>query len=88
MKLKSGFVLHSVGGEHVVVAVEERTAEFRGMIRLNDTGAFLWSRLADGADGDAMCAALLKEYSVTAETAEAAVSSFLEKLQSADILEP
>ena len=42
MKIKKGFVLRVVGGEHVVVPVGEMSKQFHGMINLNETGAFLW----------------------------------------------
>ena len=35
MKLKDGFVLHELGGNTVVVAVDKRAEEFNGMITLN-----------------------------------------------------
>ncbi len=88
MKLKSGFILHSIGGEHVVVAVEERTKDFRGMIRLNGTGAFLWERLAAGNSEADMCSALLEKYDIDEETAEKAVDSFLAQLSEAGVTEP
>ena len=45
MKIKEGFVLHSVGDENVVVAIGKMTKKFRGMIRLNSTGAFIFRQL-------------------------------------------
>ncbi len=88
MKLKSGFVLHSVGGEHVVVAVEERTAEFCGMLRLNGTGALLWRLLEAGETEAAMVAALRAEYEIDEALAKEAVASFAAQLRRAAVLEP
>ncbi len=87
MKIKSGFVLHSMGSENVVVAVEERTAEFRGMIRLNDTGAFLWKCLEKESTEASLAAALVREYDIAEETAKAAVASFAAQLSAAGVLE-
>ena len=42
IKIKEGFLLRKVAGDHVVVPVGEAGKVFHGMIRLNDTGAFLW----------------------------------------------
>ncbi len=87
MKIKSGFVLHSMGSENVVVAVEERTAEFRGMIRLNDTGAFIWKCLEKGCTEAALIASLAREYGISEGTAKEAVASFLAQISAADVLE-
>lgn len=40
IKIKEGFLLRKVAGDHVVVPVGEAGKVFHGMIRLNDTGAF------------------------------------------------
>ncbi len=87
MKLKSGFVLHSMGQEHVVVAVEERTKEFCGMIRLNGTGAFLWKQLQQECTFADLAAALVQEYGISQEVAEDAVASFLRQLSGADVVQ-
>ena len=47
MRLKSGFVLEKVGGTYLAVAVGERAEEFKVLIKLNSTGAFLWKIIAD-----------------------------------------
>ena len=42
MRIKDGFVLEKVGESYIAVAVNRRTNDFSGLIRLNETGAFLW----------------------------------------------
>ncbi len=87
MKIKSGFVLHSVGNENVVVAVEERTKDFRGMIRLNDTGAFLWKQMEKDCTEQSLINALVKEYGIAAELAKQAVTSFFSQFSDVDVFE-
>ncbi len=87
MKIKSGFILHTMGNENVVVAVEERTTEFRGMIRLNSTGAFLWKLMEQGCTEKALADALVKEYGITDETANEAVRSFIEQFADTDVID-
>ena len=41
MKIKSGFILRDVGGKTFVVAVGERSREFKSMVTLNETGKFI-----------------------------------------------
>ncbi len=87
MKVKSGFVLHPIAGEYVVVPVGERTTEFSGMLRLNSTGAFLWDRLLQQSDAQSLESALVAEYGISEELAAKAVASFVEQLSAADVVE-
>ena len=87
MKIKTGFILRSVGGNRMVVATGARSKEFGGMIRLNESGSVLWNTLAKGASGEELVAALLGEYDVDQATAEADVSAFLETLREAGVLD-
>lgn len=87
MKLKSGFVLKSVGDNHIVVPVGAQTVDFRCMITLNDTGAFLWKLLETEQTEETLVTALLEEYDVTAERASADVAAFLANLQDSNLLE-
>ena len=87
MKLKSGFVLKSVGDNHIVVPIGAQTVDFRCMITLNDTGAFLWKLLETEQTEESLTAALLKEYDVTAERAAADVAAFVANLQDGALLE-
>ena len=64
MKTKKGFLLRSVGGRNVVVAVGQASEEFNGLITLNESGAFLWKLLQNGTTYQAMLDEMLKEYDV------------------------
>ncbi len=87
MKIKSGFVLHTIGNENVVVAIEERTTEFRGMIRLNSTGAFLWKLMEKDCTEQSLSDALMREYGITEELAKEAVNSFIGQFAGTDVID-
>ncbi len=87
MKIKSDFLLHNTGDEYIVVAVGERTQEFCGMIRLNETGAFLWQQLAEENTKESLVEALLREYEVLEDVAWEAVNKFTKQLLEANLLE-
>lgn len=86
MKLKEGFLLRQVAGQTVVLPTGG-DLDLNMMITLNDTGAFLWEKLAEETTEAALTAALLAEYDVDSETAGAAVSAFVEKLNGHGFLE-
>jgi hypothetical protein len=79
MKLKDGFLLRQVAGQTVVLPTGAEL-DLNMMITLNDTGAFLWQRLAEDTDEAALVSALLEEYDVDEETAKNAVCAFVKKL--------
>lgn len=45
MKIKEGFVLREVCGEHIVTAEGLENINFNKLISLNETAAFLWKAL-------------------------------------------
>ena len=87
MRIKQDYVLRSVAGTWVVLPLGADTVNFGEMMTLNGSGAELWRVLEQGADKDALIAALLEAYEVSAEQAAADVDEFLGKLKSAGCLE-
>lgn len=87
MKIKKGFIVRRVGGQNVAVAVGEMSKSFKGMIRLNETGKFLWDLLSAGAEEDELVAKILEEYEVGESDARADVLSFVAKLEEVGALE-
>ena len=80
MKIKKGFVLRAVGGEHVVVPVGEMSKNFHGMINLNETGAFLWRFFTEEHTAEEAVDALCNEYEADREQVAADVSRFIDIL--------
>lgn len=87
MKIKEGFKLRTVCGNSIVVAVGKASLHFNGLITLNSTGEFIWSRLEQGSDEQKLARELAEEYSIPAEQALADVREFIVKLKGADLLE-
>ena len=87
MKIKKDFILRKVADSYVVVPVGKMTLDFNGIINLNETGAFLFGLLQQGADREELLAKMLEEYDVTSEKAAADINKFLEKVKAADVLE-
>lgn len=86
MKIKEGFALRQVGGNHIVVPIGAQTLDFRCIITLNETGAFLWQQLQQERTADDLVAALLAEYEVTEAVARADVDKFVANLKEAELL--
>lgn len=87
MKIKKDFILRKVSDSYVVVPVGKMTLDFNGIINLNETGAFLFGILQQGAQRDELISKMLEEYDVSPERAAADIDTFLEKVKEADVLE-
>lgn len=86
MKIKDGFMLRKVGGQYVVVAFGEASRSFNGIIRLNETGKFLWEQLSADKSEDELRKALTEEYDVTGAQAATDVAEFVGALKKAALL--
>lgn len=63
MRIKDGYILKKLNMGYVVIPVGPASMEFNGVIRLNETGMFLWQSIQDGADSrEKLLAAMLKRY--------------------------
>ena len=87
MKIKEGFLLRQVGGNHVVVPVGAQSVDFRCLITLNEVGAFLWKQMESACTVDSLVEALLAEYDVTADIARADVERFVSSLREKNMLD-
>ena len=87
MKIKSGFVTRRIGDKIVGIAVGKRTAEFNGMITINETGEYIWKCLEIETTTEQIVSKLMKEYSIDETTALSAVNSFVNKLKEYNLLD-
>ena len=85
MKIKEGYLLHTISGQTVVLP-SGGDLDLNVMITLNETGAFLWEHMQSETDEAALVKALLGEYDVNEETARNCVAAFVEKLRGHDFL--
>lgn len=63
MRIKDGFVTREVMGMTVAVPVGERAEQFRGMVKLNDSGALIWDAIARGLTEEEIARELVDTYS-------------------------
>lgn len=87
MKIKTGFILRNVANTHIVVPVAQNTLNYKGMLSLNESGAFLWGVLQKGTDKTGLLEALLNEYEVPQEIAAADIEEFLAHVRQIGALE-
>lgn len=87
MKIKSGFLLREVAGSYIVVATGALTKTLGGIIKLNESGSFLWKNMTEHTDRESLIMALTKEYGVDKELAAKDVEAFVKNLLDAGVIE-
>ena len=71
MKIKKGFQLQNVCGEHIIIPAGEENIDFSHIISLNPTATYLWEKIAEKAEFtiEDMVQLLLDEYEVEEDIA-------------------
>ncbi len=87
MKIKKGYMLQSVAGSSVVVPVGDEALSFKGMLTLNEVGAFVWKQLENDNTAENIANEVVKEYAVDFETALNDVNTFISRLKEKNFLE-
>lgn len=87
MKIKSGYILKDVAGSNLIVPIGENLVDFSQMITINETGAFLFEKLQNGAEIDELATAMTQEYDIDFDTAKADAEKFVTLLSNEGMLE-
>ena len=85
MKLKDGLTLQNMGDEFVVAAQDP--ALFRGMIKLNDSGAFLFKLMQKECNFDELLAEITREYDTDQDRAYKDLERFIKVFERFDLIE-
>lgn len=86
MKIRDSYILSEVAGTPVVVPLGAEST-FRNMIKLNDTGKFLWEKLQSEITHDALVDAMIEKYGIDRDLASGDLDAFLASLRAFGALE-
>ena len=86
MRIKEGFVLRQVAGQHMVIATGEASKGFHGMIKLNETGKEIFLALQEGLDEEGIAKRLQDNYEVEEVQAKEDTKKFLAQMKDAGFL--
>ncbi|MBQ9806933.1 MAG: PqqD family protein [Clostridia bacterium] len=88
MKIHSDFTIQKVGTSYVAVPIGETSKTFHAMLRLNETGAFLWNLMAEkDCTEEELVEAMLAEYEVEREVVERDVHALVELMREKNLFE-
>ncbi len=86
MRIKDGMVLTKLDDDFVAVSVGDIKG-FRGIVKMNKTGAAIWNLLSEGLEKDEIARKLLEKYDgVDYETALKEVESVIRTLKEKELL--
>lgn len=87
MRIKEDLMLRNIQGEWVVIPMGERLLEFNGIMKLNESGAFIWEQMKEGKPKEMIKKRMLEEYEVDEKTLDLKLDEFIDTLKEANILE-
>lgn len=84
IRARTGFVMHKMLDDYMIIAVGENAQSFHSIIQTNDTGAFYWQMIEQGTTPEAMIKAVMERYDdVDEETARQDVTEFIQGIMPA-----
>ena len=88
MRIKNGFELRDVCGEHIIIAHGVENIDFTKVITLNESAAFIWKKVEGKSfTEDGVVKMLLDEYEVEEAQARADVEQLLASWEKAGLME-
>lgn len=89
MKIKEGFEIQNVCGEHIIVPAGIDNVDYSRIISLNETAAYLWQSVADKPSFtiEDLTALLLAEYDVEESIAREDCALIVERWKEMELVE-
>lgn len=87
MKLKDGFITYNTGDENLLVATGEAGKSFNGIVRNNETAAFIAELLKEEITEEEIVSRILDTYDVDENTAKKDVRKLLDTFKREGFLE-
>lgn len=87
MRIKNGYLVREIAGNHIVVPIGERAIEFKGIMTLNEVGSLIWRSLEKNMSKDEILKLILDEYEIDEATANSDLEEFLETIRESGALE-
>ena len=86
MRLNKDLRLRRVKDKNFIVAVNETSENFYGMVKLNDTASFVFKCLEKNYSVEKIVKKVIKAYSINEETAKKDVNLILEQFKKVGFL--
>lgn len=88
MKIKKGFEVRNICGEHIIIAHGKENIDFTKVVTLNESAVLLWNKVVDAEfEEKDLVDVLLEEYEVEPSQAIADVKSLVASWKEAGLVE-
>lgn len=87
MKLKDDIAIQELNDDVILVPIRKYASEFKGIVKLNETAAFLVKLLKEDRTKEELIEALSKEYDVDLDVVKDDVDRVLKKLEEINALQ-
>lgn len=81
MKVSKEFILREIAGEYILVPTGASAVKISGLITMNELGCFIFKTLQEGKTIEQLVDAIVAEYTVDRNTAQADAQEFLQQLR-------
>lgn len=86
MRVKEGFILHNVGEEYMAVATGEAAENFNGIVRGNETAAYIFELLQKETTEEEIVNAMCERYEAERSVIEADVKGIINQMRKAGFI--
>ena len=86
MIIRPNYILRQVMDYYIVLGIGNEAYTPNEIMSLNETGAFLWEILKNGATSEELVSNLVREYEVDEPTAVKDVDAFLTQLRRKELI--
>jgi len=67
MRIKNGYILKEIVGNYVAIPIGQNVIDYKNMLHLNETGAFIWKQLESDIDFSNLLSNMIVEYEACVE---------------------
>lgn len=86
-KTRPGVVLTEIAGEYILVAARALSGICPYVTQINESSAFLWGQMKNGASEDELIAAVMEEYETDdPDEVRKAISTFIKQMEKSGYL--
>ena len=86
MKLRYNFVISEMADTYIAIPAEEDSIEFNGIIKLQETEAFMIEKLNEGITEEELVKAVCEKFGSDEEEMKLKVAEILAQLKAEDLL--
>lgn len=86
MKIKKEFCMRNICGENTLVPIGETSLSFKGIIKINDIGSFIWNNIEKATNEEEIVSMVMDNYNLDLNQAKNDVDGFIKYLKNVNII--